>query len=138
MFEPCNDAERTVAAFFVALDTGDVAAARQVMAPDMTWTVMGRGVPGAGTHTGPDAIFATIAPIQALFAPGSPEITLRWLTSNEDRVVMETRGGGQFVDGRSYDNNYVMSIDVKDGQVVALREYMDTYYVNQLGLPGSD
>ncbi|OGS48159.1 MAG: hypothetical protein A3J40_07455 [Erythrobacter sp. RIFCSPHIGHO2_12_FULL_63_10] len=138
MIEPRNDAEHTVAAFFAALGKGNFAAARAVMAPDMTWTVMGRGVPGAGTNTGPDAIFATIAPIRALFAPGSPVITLRWLTSNEERVVMETHGGGHFADGRPYDNNYVMSLDVKGGQIVALREYMDTYYVNQLGLPDSN
>jgi len=138
MFEPKNDAERTVLAFFGALGTGDLMGARALMAPDMTWTVMGRGVPGAGEHRGPDAIFAVIAPIRALFEPGSPIITLRRMTSNETTVVMETHGGGRFADGRPYDNNYVMSLDITDGKVVALREYMDTYYVNQLGLPGGD
>jgi len=138
MFEPTNDAEKTVLAFFTALGAGDFEAARKSMAPDMSWTVMGRGVPGAGTHKGPDAIFATIGPIRALFEPGSPIIELRALTSNARTVVMETHGSGNFKDGRPYDNDYVMSIDVADGKITALREYMDTYYVNQLGLPGSD
>ena len=135
MFEPQNDAERTVAEFFAALGGGRFDDARAIMAPDMTWTVMGRGVPGEGTHVGADAILATILPIRALFAPGSPVITVRSMTSTDRRVVMETHGGGDLADGRAYDNYYVMVLEVSDGKVTALREYMDTYYVNQLGLP---
>jgi len=134
MFEPRNDAERTVLAFFGALGAGDFDAARLVMAEDMSWKVMGTGVPGAGEHIGADAIFTFIGPVRALFEPGSPMITLRSLTSNDRTVVMETHGGGRLKDGRIYDNQYVMSLDVEHGRVVALREYMDTYYVNGLGL----
>lgn len=138
MFEPRNDAECTVLAFFGALGAGDFAAARELMAEDMSWKVMGTGVPGAGEHVGPDAIFATIGPIRALFEPGSPAISLDKLTSNDTTVVMETRGSGRFKDGRPYDNRYAMSIDVENGKVVALREYMDTHYVHGLGLPGGE
>lgn len=138
MFEPKNDAERAVFAFFGALGAGDFDGARRFMADDMSWTVMGTGVPGAGRHVGPDAIFAAIEPIRALFEPGSPVITLNQLTSNEQRVVMETHGGGRFKDGRPYDNRYVMSLDVENGKVIALREYMDTHYVHGLGLPGGE
>ena len=102
MFEPKTEAERTVLAFFQALGGDDFDRARALMTPDMRWAVMGTGVPGAGTHVGPDAIFAVIGPIRALFAPGSPRMTLRCVTSNEDRVVMETHGGGEFADGRPY------------------------------------
>ena len=137
MKEPRNDAERVVFAFFGALDAGDFEKARSLMADDMSWRVMGAGVPGAGTHVGPDAIFAMMGPIRALFEPGSPVITLTKLTSNDHTVVMETHGGGRFRDGRPYDNRYVMSLDIENGKVAALREYMDTYYVNSLGLPGT-
>ena len=134
MREPTNEAERVVFGFFSALGSGDLEAARALMSPDMTWQVMGRGVPGEGVHRGPDAIFAVILPIRALFEPGSPVITPRNITSNAKTVVIESHGGGRLRDGREYDNNYVMSLDVADGKVTALREYMDTYYVNQLKL----
>lgn len=132
MFEPRNDAERNVLAFFNALGSGDWEAARSLMTEDVVWTVMARGVPGAGAHHGPDAIFAFIKPVRALFEPGSPVITLRSVVSSSSTVVLETHGGGLLKDGRSYDNHYVMSLDVRDGRVSALREYMDSYYVNQL------
>ncbi len=136
MWQPTNEAERVVLAFFAALGSDDLEAARDLMAPDMTWAVMGAGVPGAGVHRGPDAIFATIGPIRALFDPGSPVITVRKLTSNDTTVVIETHGGGRLKDGRVYDNQYAMSVDVADGRVVALREYMDTFYVHGLKLEG--
>lgn len=136
MFEPKNDAERIVLAFFAALGAGDLDAARNTMARDMTWTILGTGVPGAGQHCGADAIFAVIQPIRTLFEPGSPVMTLRKVTSNESTVVIEMHGGGRLRDGRTYDNNYVMSIDVLNGKATALREYMDTYYINQLDLAG--
>ena len=132
MFEPRNDAERTVLAFFTALGSADWEATRGLMTDDIVWTVMARGVPGEGAHHGPDAIFAFIKPVRALFVAGSPVITLRSVVSSGSTVVMETHGGGCLKDGRTYDNNYVMSLDVRDGRVSALREYMDSYYVNQL------
>lgn len=137
MESPRNAAERVAFAFFAALGAGDFEKARVLMADDVTWTVMGTGVPGAGTHVGPDAIFAMMAPIRALFEPGSPVITLTKLTSNDHTVVTETHGGGRFKDGRPYDNRYAMVLDVENGKVAALREYMDTHYVNGLGLPGT-
>ena len=137
MKEPCNDAERVAFAFFGALGAGDFEKARPLRDDAMCWTILGTGVPGAGTHVGPDAIFSMMAPIRALFEPGSPVITLTRLTSDNNTVVMETHGGGRFMDGRPYDNRYVMSLDVKNGKIAALREYMDTHYVNGLGLPGT-
>lgn len=136
MFVPATDTERTVFAFFAALGSGRFDDLRETMAADMTWTVMGRGVPGEGTHVGADAIVATILPIRALFTPGSPVITPRSVTSNAQRVVLETHGGGQLADDRPYDNHYVMVVEVSEGKVTALREYMDTYYVNRLNLLG--
>ena len=132
MFTPRTPAEETVLAFFTALGSEDWDRTRALMTDAVEWTVMVRGVPGEGVHRGADAIFAVIRPVRALFEPGSPQLTLRALTSAGSRVIMETHGGGQLKDGRTYDNNYVMVVEVQDGRVAALREYMDSYYVNGL------
>lgn len=132
MFTPWTDAERTVLDFFKALGSGDWDATRALMDKDIVWTVMARGVPGEGSHHGADAIFDFIRPVRALFAPGSPQITLRSVVSAGNLVIMETHGGGSLLDGRAYDNHYVMALEVHDGRVIALREYMDSHYVHQL------
>ncbi len=132
MFTPTTNAEQTVKDFFQAIGTQDWEAARALLAEDVVWTVMARGVPGAGAHHGADAIFDFIRPVRALFAAGSPQMTLRCLISAGPMVVMEAHGGGQLKDGRAYDNHYAMVIDVRNGKVSALREYMDSYYVHEL------
>lgn len=39
------------------------------------------------------------------------------------RVVMEADGDFTLPDGRPYRNRYVLSFDLRDGEVVAIREY---------------
>ncbi len=46
--------------------------------------------------------------------------------------MCETRGKGKLQDGRTYDNKYAWSIDIKDGKIFRIREYMDSYYVSKL------
>lgn len=132
MYSPSTPVEETVFAFFAALGSEDWEATRALMTDDVQWTVMARGVPGEGTHQGADAIFAFIKPVRALFEVGSPQLTIRSVTSAGPRVIMESHGGGQLKDGRAYDNNYVMVVEVRDGRVAALREYMDSHYVHEL------
>lgn len=132
MFEASNATERVVLDFFMALGSGDFTKTRTKMHPDIIWRVMGRGIPGEGVHHGADAIFKFIGPIRGLFAPGSPQIQVTSVTTQGQRLVMESHGGGQLKDGREYDNYYVMVVEVKDGLVAELREYMDTHYVHEL------
>ena len=134
MSKPSTETEETVWRFFGALGAGDFAAAREALHPDAVWRVMVTGVPGEGVHRGPDAIFGFIGPIRALFEPGDPQMELRSTAVNGSLMVIESRGFGRFRDGRPYDNNYVMILEVKDGLVTELREYMDSHYVHGLGL----
>jgi hypothetical protein len=46
--------------------------------------------------------------------------------------MCESRGTGTLRDGRSYNNRYAWSIDVRDGGIFAIREYMDSHYVATL------
>ncbi len=127
-----NEAEKVASSFLMAFGANDFAGARAYMHRDMTWSVMSRGVPGAGEHKGPDAIFEVITPIREKFGPNSPVITPRCVVSNDRTVVLEFHGGGNLLDGRAYDNNYVMIIEVEAGKIIALREYMDSFYVHNL------
>lgn len=134
---PNPSTEDVVWTFFRALGATDFDAAREIMHPDVTWRVMVTGVPGEGAHQGADAIFGFIGPIRGLFEPGDPQMEIRSTAVNGPLMVVESRGFGRFRDGRPYDNNYVMIIEVQDGKVKELREYMDSYYVHGLRLqPG--
>src|SRR5258708_19895972 len=125
--------EQLVLDFFRVLSSGDLEAIRATLHPDATWRPMVEGVPGAGVHGPRDKIVDEfLAPVRGLFVPGDPKTTVERMVSTGDTVMCESRGRGTLRDGRRYDNRYAWSIDVRDGRIFAIREYMDSHYVSTL------
>src|SRR6185437_93992 len=125
--------EQLVLDFFRILSSGELEAIRAALHPDATWRPMVEGVPGAGTHGPRDAIVdGFLAPVRGLFMPGDPKTTVERMVSSGDTVMCESRGMGTLRDGRAYNNRYAWSIDVRDGKIFAIREYMDSHYVATL------
>ena len=54
------------------------------------------------------------------------------VASQGSLVIGEAEGRGTFADGRAYENLYVFAVEIKDGKVYRLREYMDSFYVAKL------
>ncbi|MDP3759240.1 MAG: nuclear transport factor 2 family protein [Ramlibacter sp.] len=52
--------------------------------------------------------------------------TPRCLVAEGPIAVLETRFQGTLANGRPYDNEYCFVIEVKDGRIRRMREYMDT------------
>jgi ketosteroid isomerase-like protein len=125
--------EQLVLDFFRILSTGELEAIRATLHPDATWRPMVEGVPGAGVHGPRDVIVDEfLAPVRGLFVPGDPKTTVDRMVSAGDTVMCESRGTGTLRDGRPYSNRYAWSIDVRDGRIFAIREYMDSHYVASL------
>ena len=47
-------------------------------------------------------------------------------------AAVEAKGIGRLKNGKRYNNRYAFFIEIKDGKVIALREYMDSHYVSTL------
>lgn len=122
--------ERVVLDFFAALTNSDLDRVRSLLHEEATWTAQVREVPGAGTHKGHKGIIDEfLAPVRGLFAPGDPKVIVDSIASNGPLVMTETRGFGHLKDGRPYANLYAWAIEVRDGKITAIREYMDSHYV---------
>ncbi len=122
--------ERIVLEFFAALSKGDLEAVRSLLHEEATWTAQVREVPGAGTHKGHKGIIDEfLTPVRGLFAPGDPKVVIDSIASNGPLVMLETRGVGRLKDGRPYSNLYAWALEVRDGKITAIREYMDSHYV---------
>jgi ketosteroid isomerase-like protein len=131
--QPSNENERVVIDFFATLGTGNLEAIRQALHEEATWTPMVRGVPGAGKHVGRKGIVDEfLAPVRGLFRPGDPKVHMKTIASNGALVFTETYGTGVLADGRQYENSYCWAVEVKDGKIFAIREYMDSFYVANL------
>ncbi|MDT8397780.1 MAG: nuclear transport factor 2 family protein [Pseudomonadales bacterium] len=122
--------EQLVRTFFDTLSTGDLEKVRVLLHRDACWTAMPKDVPGAGPHPGRDHIIDEfLAPVRDMFVPGDPKIDIKVLFAKGNQVHAETRAFGTFRNGRAYDNNYCWGVDIKDGLIYALREYMDSHYI---------
>jgi uncharacterized protein len=127
--------EQTVLDFFATLSRGDLEAVRALLHEDATWTPQVREVPGAGVHKGHKGIIDEfLTPVRGLFAPGDPKVVIDSICSKGPLVMVESRGDGKLRDGRPYSNLYAWAIEVRDGKIAAIREYMDSHYV--MGLFG--
>jgi uncharacterized protein len=119
--------------FFATLSTGDLEALRQLLHHDGSWEVMSRFVPGAGLTQGGDAVIDEfLAPVRGLFAAGDPKVTVQRMFSAGDLVCAETEAKGKLASGKDYDNRYAWVIEIREGKVCHLREYMDTAYIQSL------
>jgi ketosteroid isomerase-like protein len=128
-----NDNERLVLEFFSVLSAADFPRLREILHDEVTWTPMMRGVPGAGVHRGKSGIIDEfLIPVRGMFRPGDPKTTVDTICSKGSLVLTETHGSGQVADGRPYENQYAWAIEVRDGKILAVREYMDSLYVAKL------
>ena len=128
--------EQTVIDFFAILSTGELEAIRQTLHAEASWQPMVEGVPGAGVHGPRDVIVDQfLAPVRGLFKAGDPKTTLRSIVSHGDFVMCESVGQGLLSDGRTYSNRYAWAVELRDGLVYAIREYMDSHYVATLFAP---
>lgn len=136
-----NDAEthgeRLVRNFFETLSRGDLEALRLLLHDEGSWEATGRTIPGAGITRGRDKIIDDfLAPVRGLFEPGDPKIRIDRIFSKGPWVAAETEASGKLSNGKDYHNRYAWVIEIRDGKIFALREYMDTAYIlQQLGEP---
>ena len=99
--------ERLVRTFFETLSTGDLERVRPMLHEDATWTVMAKGIPGAGEQRGRDTIIDEfLAPVRGIFEDGDPKVHVVNLISKGSLVAAETRGVGRLKSGQPYNNNY--------------------------------
>jgi ketosteroid isomerase-like protein len=56
-------------------------------------------------------------------------MTIKGMVAEGDKVAVEVVGDGRLRDGRRYQNEYHFLLTVRDGKVVAVREYLDTQHV---------
>ena len=125
--------EEIVRTFFRNLSSGDLETVRPMWHKDGEWEVMVTGIPGVGTHKGRDVIIDEfLTPVRGMFKPGDPKIRIKTLFGKGDLVACETHTTGTFMDGRPYDNQYCWVLEIRDGLILKLREYMDSYYVSTL------
>ena len=100
--------------------------ARELVHPDAVWIIPG-SLPLSGVFEGRESIFNDYL--------GTHTDDFETVTSNVTRtiaeagvVVVEYHATGRTKKGRDYDTIYYYVVDVADGQIVKVRQSLDTQY----------
>ncbi|MCE0463630.1 MULTISPECIES: nuclear transport factor 2 family protein [Pseudomonas] len=102
-----------------------------LLAPDATWTVAGSSPVSAVYGSKVDLMERAVRPISARLAtPIYP--TVESIVADDDVVVVLWRGEATALDRKPYNNTYLWHMTFKDGQVIDVKAFLDTFVLNDL------
>jgi uncharacterized protein len=116
---------QTVKDFFAAIGRGDREALLALVAGDIEWIIPGEDWPLAGTHRGR-------AELAAVLQKASEEVETTYpkppeFVAQGDRVLVVGVATGKIkATNKSFKDDWVFDITVRDGKVKRIREYIDT------------
>jgi ketosteroid isomerase-like protein len=124
-----EDNKKIVLGFFENFTAGKPEEALGAMADNATWWVAGNFAL-SGTVTKQQ--FAEGLKGMAAALPEGLRLTPKGITAEGDRVAVEAESYGKHANGKIYQNQYHFLIEVRDGKIQAVREYLDTMHANDV------
>ena len=115
---------QTVKNFFAAIGRGDREALRALVAEDIEWIIPGEDWPLAGTHRG-HAGLADLLETASRSIETSTEP--REFVAQGDRVHVVGFARGKIkATNKTFEDDWIFAITVRDGRLTSIREYVDT------------
>ena len=119
-----QDNVRTVKDFFAAIGRGDREALLALVAEDIEWIIPGKDWPLAGTRHG-HAGLADLLETASKSIETSTEP--REFVAQGDRVLVVGFATGKIkATNKTFEDDWVFAITVRNGKVTNIREYIDT------------
>jgi uncharacterized protein len=115
---------QTVKDFFTAIGRGDREALLALVAEDIEWIIPGKDWPLAGTHRG-HAGLANLLETASKSVETSTEP--REFVAQGDRVLVVGFARGKIkATNKTFEDDWIFAITVRDGRLTNIREYVDT------------
>ena len=115
---------QTVKDFFAAMGSGDKERLLSLAAKDIEWIIPGEDWPLAGTHRG-HAGLAGVLETASKSIETSTEV--REFVAQGDRVLVVGFAKGRIkATNRTFEDDWIFAITVRDGRLTSIREYIDT------------
>jgi uncharacterized protein len=115
---------QTVKDFFAALGRGDREALLALVAEDIEWIIPGEAWPLAGTYRG----HAGLANLLGTASKSIETFTKpREFVAQGDRVLVIGFARGKIkATKKTFEDDWIFAITVRDGRLTSIREYVDT------------
>jgi ketosteroid isomerase-like protein len=125
--------EKLVLDYLEAIQRGDHEAAYAAFAEDATWQTP-PSLPWPALFRGRKAIFDEYFAVdKGLFTTGmsSYDLQTNAVISGGDRVVVEMTHRAEGLNGKRYETDHCLVFELRDGLIQAVREYIDSLYLQQ-------
>ena len=113
--------------FLATFSRGDVAGVLERMAEGATWWVSGSIEGMSGTYE-KAAFGQLLAGVKGLYKTGALQLTPQSMIAEGPWVAVEAESYAELHNGRIYRNRYHLLVEVRDGKVLRIKEYMDTQH----------
>lgn len=130
-----EDNKSLVKQFWVVFSESRFDDALALLSDDATWWVAGN-TDLSGTYSKSE--FGQLVAGVGESAEADIEVKPTLLTAEDDRVSMEATSYGMMKNGKLYQNIYHFMHIVRDGKILAVREYLDTEHVTEVFGEGHD
>jgi ketosteroid isomerase-like protein len=115
---------QTVKDFFAAIGRGDRAALLALVADDFEWVIPGRDWPLAGTRRGHAGLVDLLETASQTIETSTEP---REFVAQGDRVLVIGVATGKIkATNKTFEDDWVFAITVRDGRLTHIREYLDT------------
>ena len=115
---------QTVKAFFAAIGRGDRVALKALAADDVEWIVPGKDWPLAGTRRGHSGLADLLETASRTIETSTEP---REFVAQGDRVMVVGFARGRVkATNKTFEDDWVFAITVRDGRLTSIREYIDT------------
>lgn len=120
--------KKIVAEYFAHFKRKEVQAALDKMTPDATWWIGGKPelFPICGLKT--KAEMGEILMSLVMTTQDGLAITPKSMIAEGNKVAVEAESYGVLGNGRIYNNEYHFLVEVRDGMIASVREYLDTMH----------
>lgn len=118
--------------FWTSFSAADREKAAQLLAENVQWRVMGvnGNLPMSGVMN-KAGILELITNVKSII-PNGLAFKMHGFTSEGNRVANEAESYGELTNGRIYKNLYHFLIEIEDGKIALIKEYMDTIHVKEI------
>src|SRR3954463_11607269 len=115
---------RTVKDFFAAIGRGDSEALLALVTEDIEWIIPGEDWPLAGTHRGHDRVTGLLETASRSIETSTEP---REFVAQGDRVLVVGFAKGKIkATNKTFRDDWVFAITVRNGKLTNIREYVDT------------